>query len=119
MENAIILDEEARQKIETVQTLIREYLSEKGFSEEEISERLSEEVTTSLPARQKILLQQMIRERAAKDGRDLDELIMQEKAKGENPSLRGQVLGVLSKIEGAYVEIMIQEHMEKKVMVKH
>ncbi len=118
MENGI-LEEEAVQKIAVVQTLIREYLEEKGYSEEEIDTNFSEEVKTGLPARQKILLQQMIRERAKKDGRDLDELIVQDRAKGESSNTRGQVLGSLSKIEGAYVEILFQEHVDKKVMVKH
>lgn len=118
MENGLV-DEEAKEKLLAIQALIRDYLEEKGYSEEEIEERLSDEAKTGLPVRQKLLLQQMVRERAKKDGRDLDELIIQEKAKEENPSLRGQVLGVLSKIEGAYVEVMLQEHIDKKVMVKH
>ncbi len=118
MENEI-LEEEALQKIAVVQSLIREYLEEKGYSEEAIAVNFSEEVKTGLPARQKLLLQQMIRERAKKDGRDLDELIIQERAKNESSNTRGQVLGSLSKIEGAYVEILFQEYTDKKVKVKH
>ncbi len=118
MEN-VILDEEARQKIAAIQTLIREYLEEQGCSEEEINERLSDEIISGLPARQKILLQQMIRERAKKDGRDLDDLIRKEHSKTDISVQRGQVLGVMSKIEGAYVEILLQEHVDKKVMIKH
>lgn len=118
MEN-IILDEEARQKIAAIQVLIREYLEEKGYPEEAINDRMSDEVSVGLPARQKLVLQQMIRERAKKDGRDLDELIVQERAKDESPVAKGQVLGILSKVEGAYVEILLQENVDKKVKVKH
>lgn len=116
----VILGEEEKQKILSVQSLIREYLQEKGFTDEEINEKLPEEQKNGLSASQKIILQQMIRERAMKDGKNLDELIQKERAKKQvsvsNP--RGQILGSLSKIEGAYIEILLQEKAEKKTSDK-
>ncbi len=116
MEN-VVLEEDAKLRISTIQSLIRGYLEEKGYSEEDINIQMSEPVKFSLPARQKLLLQQMIRERAQKDGRNLDELIQEERKKASSISAKGQILGVISKVESAYVEVLLQEKEEKKVKV--
>lgn len=118
MEN-VVLEEDAKLRISAIQSLIRGYLEEKGYSEEDINIQMAAPVNFSLPARQKLLLQQMIRERAQRDGRDLDELIQEERKKTSSVSAKGQILGAMSKVESAYVEVLLQEKEERKVKVMH
>lgn len=118
--NSMAIDETTLEKIRGVQTLILGYLREKEYSEDRIQTIFSEEIKLRLPASQKLILQQMIRERARQDTRDLDELIREERVK-RNGTIepKGQILGVLSKIEGAYVEALLQEQLGSKELVKH
>ncbi len=115
----MVLGEETLERIRSVQSLILDYLKAKKYSEERIQSIFSEEIKSGLPASQKLILQQMIRERAKQDTRDLDELIREERVKSDGAiEPKGQVLGVLSKIEGAYIEVLLQQQLKSKELVK-
>lgn len=111
MTKAAVLGEEQKQKVDAIQFLIQDYLQG-----DESSTEILYDSSCGFTAQQKILLQQIIRKRAEQDGQNLDELIDGERAKNgmTTSKPRGQVLGVLSRVECLYADILIQEVNQKQ-----
>ena len=100
-----------QEKQGAVESLIEEYVQNKGLTS--VAEMLQignrEEQSKDLDAVYKILLQQMIRERAKQDGKDIDALIQQERGTSNLENAKGQVLGSMSKVETGYIDILLEE----------
>jgi hypothetical protein len=98
------------EKLGALHSLLADYMDEKNFSDEKKAFYFSN------PSCQKILLQQIIRERAQQDGKDIDELVQGERTRKSSSQIpNGQVLGSFSRVEGVYADILIQEAYEKQM----
>ena len=95
-----------------VRNLIDEYVKDKGLDSvaEMLQAESKETGSGQLSAVYKILLQQMIRERAKQDGRDIDTLIQEE----QQVSPQRQTLGVMTRVESSYVDVLLKEAEERK-----
>ncbi len=101
-----------------VQNLIDEYVQDKGLTSVAEMLRVSgrDAQGNNLNAVYKILLQQMIRERAKQDGRDIDILIQEERGTIDQVNAKGQILGSMSRVETGYVDILLEEAAVRKTM---
>ncbi len=98
-------------KIMALRSLIEEYIQSKGTPnvEQLLKTEDEQEGTTQLSAIHKMVLQQMIRERAKRDEKDIDELIKNSRKEKNPENPYGQVLGSLSKVEVDYIQTLLEE----------